>query len=152
MNIHINDKKDIDKCLDIMKSLPEFFNQHGLELFQEDVLVDELITIEEDGILYGFVTLKDKFENASEISWMAVKKELQRKGIGSRLILESIKNAQQSGKKILMVKTLAETIEYEPYNKTRAFYEKNGFLPLEIIKDYPEWGPEHDCKIYIKII
>lgn len=148
----INNRDDIAECLSIMKELPDYFNEKGLKLFQEDCIEDKLVIIKPEDEIIGFAALKKKYLQVYEISWMAVKKEFQRKGIGTRLISECERISKEAGKKVLMVKTLAETIDYKPYSKTRAFYEKNGFIPIEIIKEYSEWGPEHDCKIYIKMI
>ena len=152
MDICINEKMGIEECMMIMKSLQDYFDEHGIELFGKDILEDELITIKEEKQICGFITLKRKFEQTYEISWLAVEKECQGKGIGTRLIEESIEYLKQKNVQLIMVKTLAETVDYKPYEKTRAFYEKNGFLPLDIIKDYPEWEQGNDCKIYIKVI
>ena len=152
MDICINKKMGIEECMMIMKTLQDYFDENGIELFGKDILEDELITIKEEKQICGFITLKRKFEQTYEISWLAVEKEFQGKGIGTRLIEESIKYLKEKNVKLLMVKTLAETVDYKPYEKTRAFYEKNGFLPLDIIKDYSEWEQGNDCKIYVKVI
>ena len=51
-----------------------------------------------------------------------------------------------------MVHTLADTVEYEPYEKTRAFYIAVGFMHLETIDPYPNVAPGNPIAIYIKVL
>jgi hypothetical protein len=48
------------------------------------------------------------------------------------------------------VKTLDESAEYEPYNKTRAFYQKMGFIPLEVFTTF--WNEENPCLFMAKYL
>lgn len=43
----------------------------------------------------------------------------------------------------LTVKTLDESAEYPPYDSTRAFYRKEGFLPLEVFSTF--WDEDNPC-------
>jgi hypothetical protein len=56
--------------------------------------------------------------------------------------------ATESGYKYLTVKTLAETHSDSNYQKTRLFYEYQGFVPLEVLPDL--WSPEHPCLLMVK--
>lgn len=47
-----------------------------------------------------------------------------------------------------MVKTLSDKVDFEPYARTRAFYEKVGFEPLVILTEM--WDEENPCLIMIK--
>lgn len=38
----------------------------------------------------------------------------------------------ENGMKFLTVKTLDGSVEFEPYARTRKFYQTMGFLPLEV--------------------
>ena len=45
---------------------------------------------------------------------------------------------------MLTVKTLNESAEYEPYERTRSFYKKFGFVvPIEVFKTY--WNEGNPC-------
>ncbi len=48
----------------------------------------------------------------------------------------------------LTVKTLDESAVYEPYDRTQAFYFKNGFTPLEVFTTF--WNEENPCLFLIK--
>ena len=52
--------------------------------------------------------------------------------------------------KFLTVKTLDESAAYEPYNATRAFYNKEGFYPLEVFTTF--WDEENPCLFMIKVL
>jgi len=51
-----------------------------------------------------------------------------------------------------MAKTLAPDVEYAPYEATRRFYEKKGFIHLETIDPYPGWDPGNPCAIYVRVL
>jgi len=48
------------------------------------------------------------------------------------------------------VKTLDSSAEYEPYERTRGFYLKNGFYPLEVFSLY--WNEDNPCLFLVKYI
>lgn len=50
------------------------------------------------------------------------------------------------------VKTLAPTVDYPPYDATRAFYASQGFHLVDIIDPYPAWNPGNPCAIYLNIL
>jgi hypothetical protein len=52
--------------------------------------------------------------------------------------------------KFLMVQTLGESHPDRHYKRTREFYSKVGFYPLEEIKEI--WGKENPCLIMVKTI
>jgi hypothetical protein len=56
----------------------------------------------------------------------------------------------RNNKQFLTVKTLDESAVYEPYNSTRAFYKKEGFIPLEVFTTY--WNEENPCLFLVKAI
>jgi hypothetical protein len=56
------------------------------------------------------------------------------------------------GTSILMVHTLSDIAEYEPYEATRAFYDAMGFMHLETIDPYPGVAPGNPIAIYVKLL
>ena len=52
--------------------------------------------------------------------------------------------------KFLIVKTLGDSHPDNNYKRTRGFYNKVGFYPLEEIKEI--WGEENPCLIMVKSI
>ena len=50
----------------------------------------------------------------------------------------------------MMVKTLSDIVDFEPYAQTRAFYESMGFQPLITLTEM--WDEENPCLIMIKAL
>ncbi len=146
------DEKHIDACLSIAKSLPQYFNERGIEMITEDLKKHLLYVAVDLGTVVGFMTILRKSQQVAEISWIAVKPGYQHQGIGSALIDHVVDDLRSEGVKLLMVKTLSEDVEYPPYEITRRFYRKKGFIRLETIEPYPEWEPGNPCAIYVKIL
>lgn len=67
--------------------------------------------------------------------------------MGTALIHQACAVAKELGKPYLTVKTLGPSAGYEPYERTRAFYEAVGFRPLEEFTSI--WGPENPCLMMI---
>lgn len=79
-----------------------------------------------EGTIVGFV-LWLRETDVYDIKWLAVVRERHRQGIGSLLIDGLVRAAHEAGAKRISVDTLAPTHDYEPYARSRAFYEARGF-------------------------
>jgi len=116
---------------------------------RRDVVEHCGLVAQDGGRVVGFVTWKYHYPTSVEISWLAVARDRQRQGVGRELITAMERRLRQDGKvRIVEVKTLAETVEYEPYRLTREFYEGVGFIPLEILPTY--WNLGSPAKVYVK--
>ncbi len=136
-------------CLEIAKALPEWFNKVGLKSMERDLEKEKtFIAVEGDEVL-GFATLKPLNDKALEILWTAVKRELRGKGIGTEMLRFVERWAREGGFEVLVVKTSGD-LSYKPYDETRRFYEKNGFVRIALIDPYPEWGEE--ALIYVRCL
>jgi GNAT superfamily N-acetyltransferase len=96
----------------------------------------------------GLLTLVKHTQFAAEIDVMAVQPNYQRRGVGRALLERTERLLAQDGIEYLQVKTLADTVEYEPYARTRAFYAACGFRPLQVFADL--WGPENPALQFVK--
>ncbi|WP_297090288.1 GNAT family N-acetyltransferase [Thermococcus sp.] len=134
-------------CIEIVRELPEWFNERGIEAIGRDLTRGETFIAVEDGQVLGFATIKPVSDRALEILWMAVRRGLRGKGIGTRLLLFVEEWAGERGFEVLVVKTSGD-LSYKPYEETRRFYEKNGFVRIALIDPYPEWG--EPALIYVK--
>lgn len=102
--------------------------------------------------LLGFIVYEIKNQNVCEILWIAIKKEERNKGLGTALMNELEYIIEEKDVRLLMVKTLADEIEYEPYRYTRLFYRNKGFFHIETIEPYPGWTVGNPCAIYVKVL
>ena len=136
-----------DGALAIAQSLPDFFSETGIISITRDLENHEIWGAYVQENLAGFITLRKADRGSLEISWLAVKKDLQGLGVGSTLVKEVLERFANQGFTVCYVKTLAETVEDEGYAKTRAFYKTLGFHTLEIIDPYPGWSEGNPCQI-----
>jgi GNAT superfamily N-acetyltransferase len=87
-----------------------------------------------------------------EILWLAVVTDRQGQGHGTALIEALAVQAMRGSIALLEVKTLAATVESPRYARTRQFYERRGFMLLDVIDPYPGWGPGNPCALYVRIL
>ena len=137
-----------DACLRIARNLPEWFNEAGLKAMDRDLREKTFVAVEGSDVL-GFITVKPLNEKALEILWMAVKREHRGKGIGTALLKFVEGWAKERGFELLVVKTSGD-LSYRPYDATRRFYERRGFVRIALVDPYPEWG--EPALIYVKCL
>lgn len=98
----------------------------------------------------GFVSLNRNNDYTADLYVMGILEEYHNQGIGKMLIAASEKYLKSAGFKIFMVKTLGESHPDKYYQKTRKFYERVGFYPLEEFKTI--WNEDNPCLIMVKTI
>lgn len=137
--------------LDIMNALPEWFSP------PEDIIVKSkthrgypFFAVFDHGKAVGFASLKIHNEFTADVYVIGVLREYHHFGIGHQLIEACVNYCRQYGYRFLTVKTLDESAEYKPYESTRRFYQKEGFLPLEVFHTF--WDEENPCLFLVKII
>lgn len=139
-------------CYEIAAGLPLYFSATGLEILQRDLEKHETLVAQGDGVLDGFISLDRKSAHIWEISWLAVRADVQGQNVGSALIESATAHARGEGARVLEVKTLAERDRPSNYDATRRFYERQGFALLEVIDPMPGWDPGNPCAIYVKAL
>lgn len=153
--IRIKQVCDMDEktrvTLEIMNRLPEWFSP------PEDIVNKAnihrsypFIAAYDNTEAVGFATLKIHNQHTVEIYNLGVLREYHRLGIGHALIDNCIQYCKENNYRFLTVKTLDSSVEYEPYNGTRAFYKEEGFVPLEVFTTF--WNENNPCLFLIKVI
>jgi len=145
----LRSETEVLECLETARALPEWFNEAGLRAIKRDLMREKTFIAVEGGKVLGFVTVKSLNERALEILWMAVRRELRGRGIGTELLRFVEEWARGRGFELLVVKTSGD-LGYKPYDETRHFYERRGFVKVALIDPYPEWG--EPALIYVKCI
>lgn len=140
------------ECIRIAEGLPEYFTQSALDALQQDLGRNTIWLAHEEQQIVGFACVLRKSSPVAEILWMAVEKDRRRRGVGSMLLDAASRELATAGVRLLMAKTLAPDVEYAPYEATRRFYEKKGFIHLETIDPYPGWDPGNPCAIYVRVL
>ncbi len=137
--------------VDIMGSLPEWFNPP--ESIPEKAVIHRdfpFFAAFENDTCIGFAALKLHNEYTADIYNVGVLKKYHRHGAGHMLIAACERYCAEKNMKFLTVKTLDESAEYEPYNGTRAFYKKEGFIPLEVFTTF--WDEDNPCLFLAKAV
>jgi ribosomal protein S18 acetylase RimI-like enzyme len=108
--------------------LPQWFaqadsNRHYAE--QAEILEGWVAWI--SGEPTGLLLLKRHGPASAEIYWLGVAPEHHRRGIGQVLVRTVERQLKGEKARHLFVMTLHPDVDYEPYQRTRAFYEALGF-------------------------
>ncbi len=134
-----------------LRELPEWFGiEKSIVEYVENVKDKDFYAVYDNEKPVGFISLKYNNYYTAEVYVMGILKKYHRRGIGNQLIQRCEEKAKLNNIKYLMVKTLGESHPDENYKKTRHFYSKVGFYPLEEIKEI--WGKENPCLIMVKNI
>jgi ribosomal protein S18 acetylase RimI-like enzyme len=120
---------DAAACDAIVAGLPEWFgNEQGIRDCALAVRSQTGLVVTDETGVTGFLTwTHDGERGVAEITWMAVRADLRRRGIGRSLLGALIERLQEEQVHRLEVKTLSERAAYAPYAETRSFYRANGF-------------------------
>lgn len=128
---------DYANVTDMARALPEWFNEDGISQISAAVHHQEGVVAEVDDNVVGFVTWCTH-DGIGEISWIAVSSGHHRRGIGARLLEFAENSLREAGVTELQVETLGDSVDYEPYERTRAFYRTNGFRDFKrVMTDNP---------------
>lgn len=135
----------------ILRSLPDWFGiEETIQNYVQAVRKQLFYTLYDQDRPIGFLSIKSHNPYTAEIHVMGILQEYHRKGLGTKLVEHAERDLKNQGYKFLMVKTLGESHPDPNYQKTRAFYRKVGFYPLEEIKEI--WGERNPCLIMMKSI
>lgn len=135
-------------CVSILAQLPEWFGiPESNAQYAQAAEREQAWVAEDSGEALGLMVLMDHGFSAIDVHLLAVRPHLHRQGVGRTLIDKACAVARELGKPFVTVKTRGPSLPYEPYERTRAFYEAVGFQPLEEITEI--WGPENPCLIMI---
>lgn len=147
---HIQSITTMDKSsiMGVAKSLPQFFTKKGVEFMGADFHSQNGFTYRLNDEVVGFVMYYSN-QGVAEIGWMGVKPEFQGKGIGTLLINRVKEELTKNRCSTLIVKTLDESVDYKPYEQTRAFYLSMGFRKSHVIQ-HPE-NPECEAELVLQM-
>ena len=147
----INDRSEKSICTrNVLESLPEWFgNKQSLEEYVEQVKDFPFwCACLKSGQYIGFFSAKIHYGHTGDLFVCGVLPEYQRRGIGEALYKTVESWFIQNGCNFVIVKTLSDIVTYEPYAKTRKFYEKLGFSPLITLTEM--WDENNPSLIMLK--
>jgi ribosomal protein S18 acetylase RimI-like enzyme len=124
---------DAAACDAIVATLPYHFgDEQGRRDCAAAVRSQTGLVAEDHGESVGFLTFETRFETSAEVTWMAVRADRRRTGIGRRLLDRLASVLVADGRRLLVVLTVSPSDGPDDipdgYQATRAFYEANGFV------------------------
>jgi GNAT superfamily N-acetyltransferase len=105
-----------------------------------------------DGQEIGLLLLKRHSVASAEIYWLAVDPDHHRRGIGRALIETVERWLTQQNVRFLFVMTLHPDDPYEPYQRTRAFYQSIGFELVLSTRAGPTGSSTNPLAYYLKLL
>ena len=124
--------------VDVGRGLPQWFTANGVANMTIDVANHRGAVAERGGSVVGFATWFS-YQGIGHVGWMGVRAEHHREGVGRRLLAVLEDHVRASGASELRVETLGDSVDYEPYARTRAFYRALGFADFRReVTDDPE--------------
>lgn len=138
-----------DDVAQLLAGVPEWFGlDHANAEYVEAARVKETWTVRDEGGEVVGVTLVDRhFPHVAEIYLTVVKRAAHGSGIGTAMLRAIEDDARRRGVRLLEVKTLGSSDPDPGYARTRHFYARMGFLPLE---ETELWGKDSPCLIMVK--
>jgi ribosomal protein S18 acetylase RimI-like enzyme len=136
---------DAEACDRIIASLPYHFGQEQGVLDCASAVRREagLVAVRDDEVV-GFLTYVPRFDESAEITWMAVRNDRRRLGIGHALIARLSELLVASGARILVALTVSPSDPgpepQDGYGATRAFYRSCGFILARDLRN--EWDSD----------
>ena len=143
---------DLDRILEIVVGLPDYFTPDVPKKAGSDFRHCQSFVIAEDGVLAGFVMVERRSPEVADILWAAVDAGRRGAGLGTKLVDDVLATLLDDGVRLVEVKTLDESANYQPYEATRVFWEGRGFLKIDVIDPFPGWQPGNPCAIYVRAL
>lgn len=136
----------------ILENLPKWFgDKQSLDEYVEQVR--ELIywaALDKANNCIGFFAVKIHYGYTGDIFVCGVLPEYQHNGIGKELYKAAENYFIQNGCNYVIVKTLSDIVNFEPYARTREFYKSIGFKPLITLTEM--WNEKNPCLIMFKLL
>ena len=151
--LEVNDgEKKSAYTREVLYKLPQWFgNKQSLEEYAEEVKEYPFYSaVDDTGKCVGFFSVKIHYQHTGDIFVCGVLPEYQHTGIGKALYRTSEEYFIKSGCKYVIVKTLSDIVDSEPYERTRRFYRSIGFDTLLTLIEM--WDEKNPCLIMFKDI
>lgn len=143
----LNPDTDAHACDAVVRSLPYFFgNEDGLRECAEAVRAQRGWVADDGGEIVGFATTAQTFPGCTEITWLAIRADRRRSGIGTSLVERVAAVGVAESQTLLCALTLGPSVP-EPgvedgYEGTRRFWRQVGFLPVKEVS-LRTWNDAH---------
>ncbi len=135
----------------LIRGLPDYFTDDVPAKLERDAASHQawVLTESESGTVAGIAVAARKSPGGAEILWLAVDAARRGQGHGTRLLSHVLDHLATTGISVVAAKTLDRSSGYRPYEATRAFWKRNGFVYVDTIDPLPGWQPGNPAAIYV---
>ena len=140
---------DAPAVIAIIRGLPDYFTDDVPAKAEHNAADHEAWVITGPDGVAGFAIAARKSPGGVEILWIAVEAARRGQGHGTRLLGHVLGDLAAAGVSVVEAKTLDASSGYQPYEATRAFWERNGFVQVDTIDPLPGWQPGNPAAIYV---
>ena len=138
------------ECEAVLRTLPKRFGiEPALLMYARDSGTKPTFALVEQSVV-GFITLQEHFTSAWEVHCVAIRAEARGQGHGSRLLSHAEAWLIAKGVRYLQVKTVAASSASLAYARTREFYARRGFDPLQVFPTL--WDAHNPALQCIKVL
>ena len=141
--------RDAPAAAAIIRGLPDYFTDDVPAKAVRDAASHEPWAVTDSGTVAGFAVAARKSPGGAEILWIAVDAARRGRGHGTALLGHVLDDLAAAGVSVVEAKTLDRSSGYRPYEATRAFWERNGFIHVDTIDPLPDWPPGNPAAIYV---
>ena len=140
---------DIARCREILATLGDWFGlPDANEAYFKALQVLPAAVISRDDRILGLAAVEETAPGSIEVHVMAVDRAAHRSGLGAELMAWCERAARERAARWLHLKTRGPTTWDDGYERTRQFYEAQGFERL--FESLTEWGSEDAALVYVK--
>ena len=135
---------------EVLESLPDWFGdkQSLDEYVAKAADFPYWAAMNEAGRCIGFFSIKTHYGHTGDIFVCGILPEYQHMGAGKALYSRAEEYLIRVGCKYVIVETLSDIVDNEPYARTRKFYKSIGFEPLITLTEM--WNENNPCLIMFK--
>jgi GNAT superfamily N-acetyltransferase len=133
----------------IFRGLPDYFTPDVPAKAERDAASHQAWVSTDAGTVTGIAIAARKSPAGAEILWIAVDAARRGQGHGTALLSHVLASLADDGVSVVEAKTLDRSCGYRPYEATRAFWERSGFIHLDTIDPLPGWATGNPAAIYV---
>jgi GNAT superfamily N-acetyltransferase len=133
----------------IIRGLPDYFTDDVPAKLDHDAASHQAWVLTDSGTVAGIAVAARKSPGGAEILWFAIDAARRGRGHGTRLLGHVLDHLAIAGISLVEAKTLDRSAGYRPYEATRAFWERSGFIHLDTIDPLPGWPAGNPAAIYV---
>lgn len=138
--------EDVERLL---VTVPEWFgrSESNAEYIEAARTMETWTVRDGGGRVVGVTLVAHHFCRSAEVHFTVVDRSVHGTGVGTVMVQSVCADLRRRGVNLLQVKTLGPSHPDPNYRRTRYFYEKMGFIPLE---ETDLWDENTPCLIMVR--